>query len=101
MAINFGVARSMGSLAYSALVAVLGTLVEERGILVLPITGEIILAMLLISLIFTKKSYDQARQINEKRCRQQRRSPMGRMKSRSIFGSSSRITNLSFWSIWV
>ncbi|WP_269477537.1 MFS transporter [Hominibacterium faecale] len=67
VAINFGVARSMGSLAYSALVAVLGTLVEERGILVLPITGEIILAMLLISLIFTKKSYDQARQINEKK----------------------------------
>ncbi|MDE8734775.1 MFS transporter [Eubacteriales bacterium DFI.9.88] len=67
VAINFGVARSMGSLAYSALVAVLGTLVEERGILVLPITGEIILAMLLISLIFTKKSYDQAKRINEKK----------------------------------
>ena len=48
--INFGIARSMGSLAYSALVAVLGTLVEARGIIVLPVTGEIILAMLLVSL---------------------------------------------------
>lgn len=65
--INFGIARSMGSLAYSALVAVLGTLVEARGIIVLPVTGEIILAMLLVSLALTKKSYDRARKINEKK----------------------------------
>lgn len=78
VAINFGVARSMGSLAYSALVAVLGTLVEERGILVLPITGEIILAMLLISLIFTKKSYDQARRINAKKAPAAARKPNGK-----------------------
>lgn len=63
--INFGVARSMGSLAYSALVAVLGTLVENHGIVVLPITGEVVLVMLIISLIATKKQYDKAKRLQE------------------------------------
>lgn len=55
--INFGVARSMGSLAYAVLVAVLGTVVEKYGEMTLPITGEIILVMLLISLILTNRTY--------------------------------------------
>ncbi len=59
--INFGVARSMGSLAYAALVAVLGTIVERCGVMSLPVTGEIILVMLLISLILTKKAYDKGK----------------------------------------
>lgn len=58
--INFGIARSMGSLAYAALVAVLGTIVERRGIMALPVTGEVILMMLLLSLVLTKRSYDKA-----------------------------------------
>ena len=59
--INFGIARSMGSLAYAALVAVLGTIVENHGVMSLPITGEIILVMLLVSLIVTKRSYDKGK----------------------------------------
>ncbi|MDO4545202.1 MAG: MFS transporter [Bacillota bacterium] len=63
--INFGVARSMGSLAYSLLMAVLGTLVERHGVTVLPITGEVILVMLLLSLFFTKRQYDKAKAIKD------------------------------------
>ncbi|MCQ4638149.1 MFS transporter [Anaerovorax odorimutans] len=63
--INFGVARSMGSLAYSALVAVLGTLVEKHGVTVLPITGEIILVMMMVSLLLTKRSFDQAKRLKK------------------------------------
>lgn len=60
--INFGVARSMGSLAYSALVAVLGTLVEVRGISVLPLTGELTLLILLFSLIITERKYNKMKE---------------------------------------
>lgn len=60
ISINFGIARSMGSLAYAALVAVLGTLVEKYGITMLPLTGEIILVMLMLSLYTTKHHYDKA-----------------------------------------
>ncbi|MEF9922236.1 MAG: MFS transporter, partial [Anaerovoracaceae bacterium] len=51
--INFGVARSLGSLAYSVLCAFLGTIVENFGVIAIPISGEIVLAMLLISLWLT------------------------------------------------
>ncbi len=58
--INFGVARSVGSLAYSALVAVLGTLVENMGVMVLPVTSEIVCVMMLISLILTGRTFHRA-----------------------------------------
>lgn len=61
--INFGIARSMGSLAYSALLAVLGTIVENYGVMSLPITGEIILVMMLVSLVVTKRSYDEGKKL--------------------------------------
>ncbi|MBQ8562382.1 MAG: MFS transporter [Firmicutes bacterium] len=48
--INFGVGRSIGSLAYSILVMFLGTLAEEKGIFVLPLTAEITMALTLASL---------------------------------------------------
>ena len=59
VSINFGIARSMGSLAYAALVAVLGSLVEAHGVSVLPLTGEIILVMLILSLYMTKRHYNK------------------------------------------
>ena len=59
--VNFGIARSVGSLAYSILVAILGTLVEHLGIMTLPMTSEITCCMLLISLILTKRIFDKAR----------------------------------------
>lgn len=58
--VNFGVARSMGSLAYSVLCAFLGSLAETYGIGVLPLSGEIILAMLIITLAATAKHFKRA-----------------------------------------
>lgn len=49
--INFGMARSMGSLAYAIMCAFLGTLVERYGIGILPISGEIVLILLSVSLM--------------------------------------------------
>lgn len=62
--IHFGIARSMGSLAYAALVAVLGSLVEARGVQVLPLSGELILMMLFISLCFTGQHFRRAMQFS-------------------------------------
>ena len=59
--VNFGIARSVGSLAYSILVAILGTLVEHLGIMTLPMTSEMTCCMLLISLILTKRIFDKAK----------------------------------------
>jgi len=45
--INFGVARSMGSLAYSILCAFMGTLVEKYSVSIMPLSGVIVILMLL------------------------------------------------------
>lgn len=65
--INFGAARSAGSLAYSALMAVLGTLVESLGVEILPISAEVIMALLLVSLALTKSQYDKMKSADEKK----------------------------------
>ena len=57
--INFGACRSVGSLAYAVLCAFLGTLVEAKGVGVLPLSGEIVLLMLLASLWVTKMQFDR------------------------------------------
>ena len=59
--INFGVGRSMGSLAYSILCAVMGTLVETFSVDIMPLSGCVVIAMLLVSLLVTKKQYDQVK----------------------------------------
>lgn len=61
--INFGIARSVGSLAYSLLVAVLGTIVEHMGIMMLPAMAEITCAMMLISLLMTRGTFVSARRL--------------------------------------
>ena len=58
--VNFGIARSVGSLAYSLMMAVMGTLVENMGILVLPVSSEIVCLMLLASLLMTGRTFRQA-----------------------------------------
>ncbi len=58
--INFGMCRSFGSLGYSLLCAILGTLVEKFGSGVLPISGEAVLFALLIALLVVKSSFDGA-----------------------------------------
>jgi len=59
--INFGVCRSMGSLAYSILCAVMGTLVETYTVGIMPLSGCVVIAMLLVSLLMTKKYYNQVK----------------------------------------
>lgn len=59
--INFGIARSAGSLSYSVLMGILGTLVEHHGIMVLPLCGEIVMAMMLISIVLTKLQFDRTK----------------------------------------
>jgi PPP family 3-phenylpropionic acid transporter len=51
--INFGIARSVGSLAYSIFVAIFGTIVEHLGINVMPVASEIACLLLIASLAFT------------------------------------------------
>ena len=58
--INFGVCRAMGSLGYSLLCAVLGTLAETFGTQILPLTGEVTLLMLLITLFLTQRHFKKA-----------------------------------------
>ena len=58
--INFGVCRSVGSMGYSILCSVLGTLVENHGVSVLPAAGELTLAALLIALLCVKRNFDKA-----------------------------------------
>ncbi|MDF3002788.1 MAG: hypothetical protein K0Q48_2907 [Bacillota bacterium] len=53
--INFGIARSGGSIAYAVLCAILGTLVTIYGIKVIPVTGALMLALLLIFLGLTSR----------------------------------------------
>ena len=58
--INFGVGRSLGSLAYSILVMFLGTLAEEKGIFVLPVTAEITMVLTLASLALVTWQFRKA-----------------------------------------
>lgn len=58
--INFGVGRSIGSLAYSILVMFLGTLAEEKGIFVLSLTAEITMAFTLASLALVTWQFRKA-----------------------------------------
>ncbi|MGN1334527.1 MAG: MFS transporter [Anaerovoracaceae bacterium] len=57
--INFGACRSVGSLAYAVLCAFLGTLVEKHGVDILPLSGEIVLIMLFVSLVTVKMQFDR------------------------------------------
>lgn len=62
--VSFGLARSVGSFLYAVLMAVLGILVEKKGVSVLPITAEVAMAMLLVSLAVTKHHSDKAKAAN-------------------------------------
>ncbi len=55
--INFGICRSVGSLGYSVLCAVLGTLVEKHGSLVIPAAGELALSALLAALLLANRHF--------------------------------------------
>lgn len=56
--LNFGIARSVGSLAYSIFVAIFGSLVQNMGIGVMPAFAEISCFILLLSLAYTGKCFN-------------------------------------------
>ena len=60
--INFGICRSIGSLGYAVLVAVLGTLVENSGMIVIPETSVLSLILLMIALILTEKTFRKSKE---------------------------------------
>jgi len=62
--VNFGLTRSMGSLAYAVMCAIMGYIVEAHGIMTLPLTGEVILVMFMISVILTRNQYVKAKKAN-------------------------------------
>lgn len=55
--VSFGVARAGGSLGFSAILAVLGTLVEIYGAMVLPVCTEAACLLLISLLVITKISF--------------------------------------------
>lgn len=57
--INFGVCRSAGSFCYAVLCAFMGTLVEDKGVQVLPVSGGAVLILLMFTLAVTKSQYDR------------------------------------------
>ena len=54
---NYGFARAMGSLGYSLLSALLGTLVEKYGTFMIPAAGEAVAALILLILAVLAKLY--------------------------------------------
>ncbi len=60
IAVNFGIARSVGSLCYSIFVAVLGSLVKYFGEGVIPVSTELVCLFLLLSLVFTGRNFHRA-----------------------------------------
>ena len=57
--INFGVCRSVGCVFYAALCACLGTLVESFGVQVLPVSGGVVLVIMLLTLMVTKSQFNK------------------------------------------
>lgn len=57
--LNFGLCRAGGSVAYAAVCTFIGTLVDRFGANVLPISSEIILVMMMISIIVTIRHYNK------------------------------------------
>ena len=66
VAINFGIARSVGSLAYSIFVAIFGTIVDHLGINVMPVASELACLMLIVSLVFTAHYFRKGKAQNER-----------------------------------
>ncbi len=66
VAINFGIARSVGSLAYSIFVAVFGSIVQHLGIGAMPVANELACLMLIASLVFTGYYFRKGKAQNER-----------------------------------
>ena len=63
--IKFGINRAMGSLSYSILCSFLGALTEKTGTQILPVTSEVVLIMMFITLWIVKKHFRRACAVRE------------------------------------
>jgi len=55
--VNYGIGRAGGSLGFSAILAVLGTLVEKKGIMIIPICAEAAAALFILLLLITRATF--------------------------------------------
>ena len=63
--VNFGIGRAGGSLGFSVIVGVLGTLVEEKGVMSVPVCAEAACALLIALLFLTKCSFTKMKRAND------------------------------------
>lgn len=65
--INFGAARSMGSFTYATMCLFLGSLVEKYGANLLPITGELVLLLFLLTTVMIARTFKRTKEAREAR----------------------------------
>lgn len=63
--VNFGIGRAGGSLGFSVIVGVLGTLVEKKGEMSVPVCAEAACALLIALLFLTKYSFTKMKRQND------------------------------------
>ena len=63
--VNYGIGRAGGSMGFSIIVAVLGTLVEKKGEMSVPVCAEAACALLIALLFLTKYSFTKIKQAND------------------------------------
>ena len=63
--VNYGIGRAGGSLGYSIIVAVLGTLVEKKGEMSVPVCMEAACALLIALLFLTKRQLHEMKRAND------------------------------------
>ena len=63
--VSYGIGRAGGSLGYSVIVAVLGTLIEKKGEMTVPVCMEAACALLIALLFITKYSFTKMKRAND------------------------------------
>ena len=63
--VNYGIGRAGGSLGFSVIVGVLGTLVEKKGEMSVPVCAEAACALLIALLFLTKYSFTKMKRAND------------------------------------
>lgn len=63
--VSYGIGRAGGSLGYSVIVAVLGTLIEKKGEMSVPVCMEAACALLIALLFLTKYSFTKMKRAND------------------------------------
>ena len=63
--VNYAIGRAGGSLGYSIIVAVLGTLIEKKGEISVPVCMEAACALLIVMLFITRYSFKKMKRAND------------------------------------